>query len=78
MDHIALEARETTLGADHPATLSSVNSLALVLRYQGKYSEAEEMIRRALLGFKKKFGSDHPNTLISMCKLAVVLQYQGK
>ncbi|CUS08953.1 unnamed protein product, partial [Tuber aestivum] len=38
------------LGKDHPDTLTSVNNLALVLRYQGKYDESEAVNRRALEG----------------------------
>ncbi|KAK8127988.1 hypothetical protein PG984_009096 [Apiospora sp. TS-2023a] len=40
-----LALRETVLGHEHPDTLGSMNNLALVLRQQGKYSEAEEMHR---------------------------------
>jgi tetratricopeptide (TPR) repeat protein len=36
------------LGNEHPDTLTSMNNLALVLRDQGKYEEAEEMYRQAL------------------------------
>jgi len=39
----ALEAREATLGVEHPDTLSSINNLGLVLESQGKYKEAEAM-----------------------------------
>ena len=34
---------ETVLGKEHPDTLASMNNLALVLRSQGKYEEAERM-----------------------------------
>jgi tetratricopeptide (TPR) repeat protein len=37
-----------TRGRDHPSTLTSVNNLAFVLGFQGKYEEAEQMHRRVL------------------------------
>jgi hypothetical protein len=49
---------------DHPDTLTSVNNLALVLRYLGKYKQAEAMNQRALTGYEKALGVDHPSTLI--------------
>jgi hypothetical protein len=36
------------LGTEHPSTLMSMNNLAMVLRNQGKYEQAEEMLRQAL------------------------------
>ena len=32
------------MGKEHPSTLMSMNNLAMVLRNQGKYEQAEEMI----------------------------------
>ncbi|RYP51053.1 hypothetical protein DL768_003553 [Monosporascus sp. mg162] len=78
MSRDALEAMETTLGAEHPNTLRSVNSLGLVLLKQGKHKEAEAMHRRALEGEEKVLGREHPDTLISVDSLGVVLSKQGK
>jgi len=50
MNRRALEGNEKARGAEHPDTLTSVNNLALVLRDQGKYEEAEKINRRALEG----------------------------
>jgi tetratricopeptide (TPR) repeat protein len=58
--------------------LANIGMLALVLRYQGKYDQAEEMNRRALEGRKTVLGQDHPDTLVSASDLALTLQYQGK
>jgi Tetratricopeptide repeat len=33
------------MGKEHPSTLMSMNNLAMVLRNQGKYEQAEEMLR---------------------------------
>ena len=40
----ALRLQETVLGKEHPSTLTSMNTLAGVLRDQGKYEEAEEYV----------------------------------
>ena len=43
MHQRALKGRENALGMEHSATLRSVESLASVLQYQGKYEAAEVM-----------------------------------
>lgn len=78
MNRRALEGREKVLGLEHPNTLTSVKNLADVLRYQGKYEEAEAINRRALEGFEKALGPEHPSTLATVGNLASVLQDQGK
>ncbi|KAI9656170.1 MAG: hypothetical protein M1821_004832 [Bathelium mastoideum] len=42
--------------------------------YQGKYSEAEAMNRRALAGSEKELGLNHPGTLTSVNNLAYILK----
>lgn len=74
----ALEARENILGADHSETLSSMNGIALVLRWQGKYKAAEEMNRRALEGYEKALGKEHPKTLTSVYCLAFLFHQQHR
>ncbi|KAI9778954.1 MAG: hypothetical protein M1839_007765 [Geoglossum umbratile] len=74
----ALEAREATLGAEHPETLNSINSLGVVLDWQGKYIEAEAMHRRALEANERVLGPEHPSTLTSMANLASTYRNQGR
>jgi tetratricopeptide (TPR) repeat protein len=74
----ALKEREKERGVQHPDTLTSVSNLALVLKDQGKYDEAEKLNRRALEGSEKELGVQHPDTLTSVSNLAMVLQDQGK
>ncbi|KAI9777133.1 MAG: hypothetical protein M1839_009089 [Geoglossum umbratile] len=74
----ALEAREATLGAEHPETLASISRLGSVLRGQGKYEEAEAMHRRALEAKERVLGEEHPDTLTSINNLGSVLERQGK
>jgi tetratricopeptide (TPR) repeat protein len=78
MSRGAFEAREAILGAEHTATLVSMNNLALVLQLQGKYEQAEDLHRRVLEGTRKALGEDHPETLTSLANLALTLKEQGK
>ena len=45
-------------GEDHPDTLMSMNSLAELLKIQGKYDEAEPMSRKVLKMKEAKLGTD--------------------
>ncbi|RYP45024.1 hypothetical protein DL770_011440 [Monosporascus sp. CRB-9-2] len=53
-------------------------NLALFLNSQGKYDEAEQMYRQALVLYQAVLGRKHPYTLTSMNNLARVLYSQGK
>jgi len=55
-----------------------MNNLAIVLRYQGKSPEAEQMCRKELEVSERVLGKEHPHTLASMHNLALVLRDQGK
>ena len=68
----AIAAREKALGREDQLTLESIEMLALVLLWQGKYSEAETLNRRALEG-REKLGQDHPETLTFVNNLAYLL-----
>jgi len=57
---------------------SSIHSLALLLRDQGKLDEAEPLMREALDGRRNQLGNSHRDTLISVNNLAVLLRAQGK
>jgi len=72
--HEAIVIRKKELGANHPNTLTSVSNLALVLKKQGRYQEAELMNRRVLEVWEKELGANHPDTLISVSNLASVLE----
>jgi tetratricopeptide (TPR) repeat protein len=70
----AISTRERILGRENSNTLTSVNNLASVLKDQGKYSEAEQMNRRALEGNEKELGEGAlTSTLTSVNNLASVL-----
>ena len=66
------------LGKEHPSTLTSMNNLVSVLKDQGKFEQAEEMLRQALGLMETVLGKEHPDTPGSMNNLAIVLSGQGK
>ncbi len=54
------------------------NSLGLRLKDQGYYTEAKELMTKALQSDIKNFGEDHPSTTISRSNLALRLQDLGE
>src|SRR5262249_32978853 len=66
------------LGEDHPRTALELNNLAGVLRTQGRHSEAEPLLRRALTITIRALGEDHPRTVAGYNNLAWLLDLQGK
>ena len=66
----ALELRTAKLGADHPDTLDSQNSLALAYWAAGQNDRAIPMLERTVAARSAKLGPDHPDTLISQNNLA--------
>lgn len=74
----AVEGFSRILGDKNIKTLECVHLLALVLQYQGKYQEAEDVTIGTLATREKALGPEHPDTLASLNNLASVLLYQGK
>jgi hypothetical protein len=65
-----LNLRKARLGAYHPATLTSMDSLASGYLEAGKLDLALPLYEETLRLTKAKLGADHPNTLTSMGSLA--------
>ena len=57
---------------------SDYNNLAVLLKDQGKYAEAEPLFRRAIEIDEKALGKDHPDVANDYNNLAGLLQDQGK
>jgi eukaryotic-like serine/threonine-protein kinase len=74
----ALDLRRRVLGPEHPDTLKSMNSLAVVYWYGGKYPQAEDLHRQTLEIKRRVLGPEHPDTLRSMNGLAAVYVDEGK
>ena len=68
----ALDGKEKAWSPDHTSTLDTVNNLGTLYADQGKYTEVEQMYRRAIDGYKKAWGSNHPSTLRTLNNLQVL------
>jgi hypothetical protein len=73
-----LDVRRRVLGKDHPATLTSMNNLALTLREQGELGEARPLQERVLDVRIGALGEQHPATLTSMWNLGLTLLDLGE
>jgi hypothetical protein len=73
-----MEISKTTLGMDHPNTLSSMINLASTYWNQGRWEDAEQLDIRVMEISKTKLGVDHPDTLSSMANLASTYRNQGR
>ena len=69
--------QRSTLGDEHPDTLTSMNNLATLLLGQAELSEAEPLFMEAMRMQRSTLGDDHPDTLTCMSNLASLLQDQG-
>jgi tetratricopeptide (TPR) repeat protein len=73
-----LKAYESTLGPEDPATVGVVHDLGHLHRLQGKLSDAEKLLQRAVSAREKNHGSDHSLTMRAVYNLGLVYQDQGK
>ena len=73
-----LEDRESTLGVDHPLTLSTAGTLGAVLANSGDLAAAEPYLQRVYDGQLRTLGAEHPNTLITLGNLGNMQMEQGK
>ncbi|KAK2666295.1 hypothetical protein RAB80_017952 [Fusarium oxysporum f. sp. vasinfectum] len=72
-----VEVRKTTLGEEHPSTLTSMANLASTYKDQGRWKEAEELEVTVIERMKRVLGEEHPDTLTSMGNLALTYWKQG-
>ena len=69
---------ERMLGADHPDTLNSRNSLAAAYQAAGRVADAIPLFEQTLVGRERQLGPDHPDTLNSQNNLAAAYQDAGR
>jgi tetratricopeptide (TPR) repeat protein len=67
-----------TLGADHPDTLGTLNSLAVVYRKAGQLPRAIELLEQVRNPVVKTLGAGHLQTLATLHNLALAYQDAGK
>ena len=73
-----LKHRERVLVPEHPATLTSMNNLALTLRDMGELPAARAMQEQVLAIGQRVLALEHRNTLTSMNNLADSLRAMGE
>ena len=74
----ALSLRQTTLGADNPDTLESVDWNGRVMLATGEATKATPVLQQALEGRKRVLGERDVNTIFSMRGTADALAAEGK
>ncbi len=74
----ALKTRRQELGDDHPATLTSIGNMGVLLVSMGKNEEALPFLREALESRRRVLGDDHRSTLSSINNMGHLLQAMGK
>ena len=60
------------LGDDHPHVATSLNNLAVLYHFQGKYNRAEPLDQQALALRQKLLGDDHLHVAHSLNNLALL------
>jgi len=74
----ALGTCRRVLGEEHPDTLESIASMAVLVDAQGKLAESEPYYREALEKSRRVLGEEHPRTLNSLGNLASLLENRGR
>ncbi len=69
--------QEKALGPDHP-DVASLNNLASLYNSQGRYADAEPLLKRALTIQERALGPAHPDVAQSLNNLAELYRAQGR
>jgi tetratricopeptide (TPR) repeat protein len=73
----ALATYRGILGEEHPATLMSINNLAISLEALGDLTGARQLSEQVLEARRRVLGEEHPDTVMSMNNLASTLKALG-
>ena len=74
----AVFAGQNVWGSEHPYIAWALSDLAMLLREQGRLSEADPLAREAFAMRRKILGNENPDTVTSLNALIDVLQREGK
>jgi tetratricopeptide (TPR) repeat protein len=66
------------LGEDHPDTLDTMNSLAILYKNMGRYDEAEKLFLETIEKRRAVLGPEHQSTRGSIKELIELYEIQGK
>lgn len=75
---LAYETWRKALGEDHPDTLRALANVAGVRHQQGRFAEAESLLRRVMAGFVRVKGQDSVEVLAVTNNLAQAVRRQGR
>ncbi|GAB7336030.1 hypothetical protein MBLNU13_g08849t1 [Cladosporium sp. NU13] len=78
MRFLSKKSRERFLGADDPATVTSMHNLALTYLKQGKFEQAVDLGEQVVEKRNRSPGPEHPDTLTSVSLLAATYCYLGR
>jgi tetratricopeptide (TPR) repeat protein len=70
-------AESAALGPDHPVLGATLNNLAGLYYAQGRFAEAEPLLKGSLAIAEKALGPDHPDVGITLNNLAGLALAQG-
>jgi tetratricopeptide (TPR) repeat protein len=73
-----MTAQHTRRGFDHRCIFETAYNLGIVYDRQGKYTECQELVARAVARMELTVGPDHPETLLALDTLGVSYMRQGK
>ena len=74
----ALSISEKALGPEHPDTADGLNNLANVYLDQGKYAQAEPLLKRMLAIAEKALGPQHSHVAAVLKDYARLLRETGR
>jgi len=74
----AVEIREKELGREHPDTLSSIETEALLRLRQAQYEKAEPLLLEVVGSSRRILGPEDPRTLSAMSNLAILYAETGR
>lgn len=77
LQRMLLKAMNHTFGPEHPDTLATKSSLALILQAKGDLKSVEELQRDVLEARTRTLGPDSPDTIASKNSLSRVLIHRG-
>lgn len=70
----ALELSKRLLGDNHPDVAISLNNLAALYRYRGRYRKAKPLFEQALKICERTLGVSHPTTMTIRANYASFLR----
>ncbi len=74
----SLDLRKALYGEEHEEVAAGLVRLGTVYSFQGRYDEAEPILREALAMQKRLLGEEHADVADGLKNLATLLQRQGK